>query len=210
MSRSAKRKKRSISQPPPYRTNIHSHYTPEELSQIISTAIINAEKAKKDLNEKERTSRWNAWLQSTGFPQSWEELHGWNRVLAQARYVWRVVRISYKPREVVEGTQFLENLIMTILQMFFGTVYAILTVVSVIFILFIPLEWLLYGELRLFWVYYVLFVLLGLAIFFISRIFKLISDEICVIKDTNLLLTLFSCIVALVSLSIAILALLKG
>lgn len=210
MSRSAKRKKRSISQPPPYRTNIHSHYTPEELSQIISTAIIDAEKAKKDLNEKERTSRWNAWLQCTGFPQSWEELHGWNRVLAQARYVWYVVRISHKQREIVEGTQFLENLITFVLQMFFGAVYAILTAVSIVFIFFIPFEWLFCGELHLFWPSYVLLVILGLLIFFISRIFKLISDEICVIKDTNLLLTLFSCIIALVSLSIAILALLRG
>lgn len=209
MSRRAKRKKKPLVQSKPNQTDIQIHYTPEELSQIISMAIINAEKIKKDLNDKERESQLNAWKQFVEFPQSPEKLHGWKSVLANIRHAWCVVKISFKRREVIEGTQFLENLLIGILNIAFVLTYVLLTAVSIILTFFIFFDWVIHGGLQLSWFYYVSLAILGLSIFFISRVFKIISDELYIIKDINLIFALFSCIVAFISFIVAVLALFK-
>ena len=209
MSRRAKRKKKPLVQSKPNQTDVQIHYTPEELSEIISMAIINAEKIKKDLNDKERESQLNAWKQFVGLLQSREKLHWWESVLVNIRHVWCVVKISYKRREVIEGTQFLENLLIGILNIVFASVYVLLTAVSIILTFFIFFEWVIYSSLNLSWFYYVSLAILGLSIFFISRVFKIISDELYIIKDINLIFALFSCIVAFISFIVAVLALFK-
>lgn len=57
MSKCTIRKKNHVVQSKTYQVNTQSFYTAEELSQIISMAILHAEKTKKDMESKEREFR---------------------------------------------------------------------------------------------------------------------------------------------------------
>lgn len=209
MSKCTIRKKNHVVQSKTYQMNTQSFYTAEELSQIISMAILHAEKTKKDMESKEREFQFNAWLKSIKSPQLEKGLRGWRRALAYVRSMWYVVKISYKQREIVEGTQHLENFLISLLQIAFIIGDAILAFVSIVLIFYAPYEWFC-GGLRLFWLYYVFLEILGLLIFVLSRVFKIISDELRIVNDTNTIFALFSCIVSFISLVVAVLALLKG
>lgn len=202
-----RKKKKKLTEMPLYTSAVRiDSYTAQELSQVIVDAILEVDKRK--IEEKE--ARHTEWLQLIDSPDVHPGLHGLKRVFAYLRCIGNVFVLSFKNRDAKEGTLHIENLISAILKIIFLFAEFVIFLFSLYFTFYFVWEWQEYGAFQLPWYLYLMLFILGFTLFCLSRVFKLISDEIDKLNDMNIILGLFSSVTAFISLVIAIIAIQKG
>lgn len=175
-----------------------NHCTEEELSQAIASAIFEAEKRAKEENEKKRKKQLDWWKEQIGLPK--EDVSGWKGFFQSLRCPFRIVKLSFAPRKVVEGTQCIEHFLITTIHLFFMFIQLVLYLLMG----YIPFQVIIVRqEMSL---YTVIAVLFALMLFVLARMVEVMSFELYELKERDVIFSLFSCIVSLLSFGVAVAA----
>lgn len=178
--------------------------TRKELTESISLGIEQAE-ARRQAAEKAREDQVNEqWCAQFNCPENFDSLTGWKRVHAEWHIFWAIVWRSFRRRRAEEGSLVLRNFIAHLLSGTFGFFSWALLLMGAWVGVCQPIVYIagqgssieLYSIITMF--------VVGFIFFCISRIFKFISDEIFVEKDTSFLIAIMSMLLALASLIVSI------
>ena len=205
MSRS---KKRSFDENEISQENVQTHYTSEQLSEIIAAAILAAEKSKREQAERERKEQLEKWRKLIHAPKN--DAHGWKGLWEDLKCLFRIAKLSFTQRAVPEGTLQIERFLIMILQLTFELFVAALTILAVLIFCTPFWQTVTNGMKPVFWINYFSYAILGILIFFLARVIKIISDELNELKDTTSILGLFSCVISFLSFAVAVAAFMKG
>ena len=178
--------------------------TREQLAEAVSLGIEQAEARRKAAEKKEKEEAVERWYAQLKCPKNYDRLKGWKRHLADWRILGAAVCLSFHSRKAEEGTLILHNLITILLSGIFEIVGWIFLCISIGCFVYQPAAYICGKWAPLEWRNVFLLFAVGCSSFGISRLFKLISDEISATEDTGFLIAMMSMLLALASLLISI------
>lgn len=177
-------------------------FSAEEWSHIIAKAIEEAEQNQRAEVAKRREEDRKAWQKTIGF-RDYSNLHGPKRwVLEIFNVLITLLKTSFVPRSKVRGDRMTLSLLQMISSTVFATVDWVLLAVAIAFIAIPPIS-VLAGRILAWW-QVTCSVLLGILIFFVSRLFRIASIELEMLEDRSYLLGICACIVSIISLVVTL------
>lgn len=164
----------------------------EEMQQIITNALLSVEDAKeqkvKEQKEQER--------------KEWEETVGNNPIK-------RFFKILFLPKKYIKGDKTTFALLKVFVGMFFGLAKVLTLLFSIFAIAYIPLQYVIAEISNLSIGQNVILAVYAVLSFLFSRMFRMASIEVDKIEDRSLLFGIFASVASIVSIAIAIVAILK-
>ena len=164
----------------------------EEMQQIITKALLAVEDAKaqkaKEQKEQER--------------KEWEETVGNNPLK-------RFFKILFLPKKYIKGDKTTFALLKVFVGMFFGLAKILTLLFSIFAIAYIPLQYVIAGISDLSIGQNIILAVYAVLSFLFSRMFRIASIEVDKIEDRSLLFGIFASVASVVSIAIAIVAILK-
>lgn len=164
----------------------------EEMQQIITNALLAVEDAKaqkaKEQKEQER--------------KEWEETVGNNPLK-------RFFKILFLPKKYIKGDKTTFALLKVFVGMFFGLAKILTLLFSIFAIAYIPLQYVIAGISDLSIGQNIILAVYAVLSFLFSRMFRIASIEVDKIENRSLLFGIFASVASVVSIAIAIVAILK-
>lgn len=119
------------------------------------------------------------------------------------------MKLLFRPKKYTKNLQANAELTKSVLKLIYKAVEWILLLLSIFMIAAIPLQFIIPGAPIVAWYIDVVIVVWAFPIFLLSRIFRMASYEINQIKDYNYLFGLFATVTSIISIVIAIIAIVK-
>ena len=119
------------------------------------------------------------------------------------------MKLLFRPKKYTKNLQANAELTKSVLKLIYKAVEWILLLLSIFMIAAIPLQFIIPGAPIAAWYIDVVIVVWAFPIFLLSRIFRMASYEINQIKDYNYLFGLFATVTSIISIVIAIIAIVK-
>ena len=119
------------------------------------------------------------------------------------------MKLLFRPKKYTKNLQANAELTKSVLKLIYKAVELILLLLSIFMIAAIPLQFIIPGAPIVAWYIDVVIVVWAFPIFLLSRIFRMASYEIDRIKDYNYLFGLFATVTSIISIVIAIIAIVK-
>lgn len=176
----------------------------DELQHMIANAIMEAEdmKAKREADKKAEELA------------EWHKVIGYDKSKTGIKKVWNNITAFFKvlfiPKKYIKGDRASTAIIQGLLQFCFQALYWICSVFTFALFAYIPLSFALPNIGNLNWLQILSYVVLSIAIFFASRLFRIASIEAEKMEDRNNLYGLFASIASIISIVIAVIAIIKG
>lgn len=194
----AKRKKQVIKHTEIQKTESTSANSVNEemLSSAITKALLEYDKRKEqetqDKSKKEQTEFRTSLGVKEGKPK-----------------FFAAMKLLFRPKKYAKNMQANAELTKLVLKLIYKFVEWILLLLSIFMIAAIPLQFIIPGAPIVAWYIDVVIVVWAFPIFLLSRIFRMASYEINQIKDYNYLFGLFATVTSIISIVIAIIAIVK-
>lgn len=179
--------------------------TSDELQHIIANAILEAESIKEQRTIDQREKEKAEWREKIGVKICKGKF---KNILNGIKVIFK---ISFMPKEYIKGDRASIGLLKFFLSLFFdiaGMVVLLPLSIYLIFIIHIQHFFINITELNIF--YHIISVLCGFLILILSRLFRMASIEIEQIEDRNYIFGVFASVTSMISIIIAVIALVKG
>jgi len=194
----AKRKKQVIKHTEIQKTESTSvnNVNEEMLSNAITKALLEYDKRKEQeaqVKLKKEKAEFNAHLGiESGKPK-----------------FFAAMKLLFRPKKYAKNMQANAELTKLVLKLIYKFVEWVLLLLSIFMIAAVPLQFIIPGAPIVAWYIDVVIVVWAFPIFLLSRIFRMASYEIDRIKDYNYLFGLFATVTSIISIVIAIIAIVK-
>lgn len=119
------------------------------------------------------------------------------------------MKLLFRPKKYTKNLQANAELTKSVLKLIYKAVELILLLLSIFMIAAIPLQFIIPGAPIVAWYIDVVIIVWAFPTFLLSRIFRMASYEIDQIKDYNYLFGLFATVTSIISIVIAIIAIVK-
>ena len=177
-------------------------FSAEEWSHIIAKAIEEANQNRQAEANKRQTEEQKSWQQALGIKDYSGEHRPKRQVLEFFNILRAFLKLIFLPRRKIKGDRVTFSLLQMLSAMAFGIVGGILILVALTLVAMPPII-ALAGE-TITWWQAIWSVIWGILIFLISRLFRIASIELENIENRGYLLSIFACIVSIVSLVVAL------
>ena len=177
-------------------------FSAEEWSHIIAKAIEEANQNRQAEANKRQTEEQKSWQQALGIKDYSGEHRPKRQVLEFFNILRAFLKLIFLPRRKIKGDRVTFSLLQMLSAMAFGIVGGILLLVALTLVAMPPII-ALAGE-TITWWQAIWSVIWGILIFLISRLFRIASIELANIENRGYLLSIFACIVSIVSLVVAL------
>lgn len=170
--------------------------TEEALTRVITNALIEYDK------QKEREAQENIKKEQDAFDKSLGIKAGKHKFVA-------TLKLLFRPKKYAKGIQSNSELTKSVLKGFYKLIEWTLLLLSIFLIACIPLQFIIPNAPIAYWYIDVIIAFWAIPIFLLSRIFRIAGYEIEQIKDYNYLFGLFATVTSIISVVIAIIAIVK-
>lgn len=182
----------------------------EEMQHLIARAIVEADKIKEEVRRKQHETELQEWRAAIGYKEFNSKCGLWRKLRTFFNRFWCILKICFVPSSKIKGDRSSFSLMKLFLQFFFVLVKWTLLVVSLFLAgygiyMFFPQE-----VTTSIVMSNCMMIIMGVAIFLLSRLFRMASIEIEKIEDRNYLFGLFASVASIVSIVIAIIAIVNG
>ena len=182
----------------------------EEMQHLIARAIVEADKIKEDARRKQQETELQEWRAAIGYKEFNSKCTLWRKLRTFLNRLWCILKICFIPSSKIKGDRSSFSLMKLFLQLSFVFAKWTLLVASLIFTsygiyMFFPQE-----VTPSIVMSNCMMILMGVAIFLLSRLFRMASIEVEKIEDRNYLFGLFASVASVVSIVIAIVAIVNG
>lgn len=164
----------------------------EELQHIIANALVEAENIKQSQEMTQKETERQEWAKTIGSTPT-----------------RRFFRLMFLPKSKIRGDNTTFQLLKLFAELFFELVKVVTLVFSVCMLAYVPLQYLVENFPCLPFGYDIVLLLFSLVSIILSRIFRVAAIEVDKIEDRNLLFGIFASITSLVSIIVAVIALIK-
>ena len=188
--KNAKEQKRSTNVP--VNIVLPDSISAEEMQQIITNALLAVEDTKEQKAKKQKEQEL----------KKWEETVGNNPIK-------RFFKILFLPKKYIKGDKTTFALLKVFVGMFFGLAKILTLLFSIFAIAHIPLQYVIAGIPNLSIGQNIILAVYAVLSFLVSRMFRMASIEVDKIEDRSLLFGIFASVASVVSIAIAIVAILK-
>ena len=194
----AKKKKQSQKQNTAQKTDdiFKNELSEVALTRVITNALIEYDKQKEQEAQEKIKKEQEAFDKSLGIKA------GRHKFVA-------ALKLLFRPKKYAKGVQANSELTKSVLKGFYKLIEWVLLLLSIFLIACIPLQFLIPNVPIAAWYIDVLIAIWAIPIFLLSRIFRIASYEIERIKDYNYLFGLFATVTSIISVVIAIIAIVK-
>lgn len=182
----------------------------EDLQHLIAHAIIEADKIKKEARNKQQNAELLEWRAATGYKEFSDKSKFLCGVKTFFNRFWCFIKLCFVPSKAIKGDRASFALMKLFLCAFFGFAKWILGLASLLFVVYGIALFFASETMPALWISNVGLIVLGITVFFLSRMFRMASIEIEKIEDRNYLFGLFASVASIVSIVIAIIAVVKG
>ena len=182
----------------------------EDLQHLIAHAIIEADEIKEEALRKQQDAELLEWRVATGYKEFSDKSKFLRSVKTFFNRFWCFIKLCFVPSKAIKGDRASFALMKLFLCAFFGFAKWILGLSSLMFILYGIILFFAPETMPVLWISNIGLIVLGITVFFLSRMFRMASIEIEKIEDRNYLFGLFASVASIVSIVIAIIAVVKG
>ena len=182
----------------------------EDLQHLIAHAIIEAAEIKEETLRKQHDAELLEWRVATGYKEFSDKSKFLRSVKTFFNRFWCFIKLCFVPSKAIKGDRASFAHMKLFLCAFFGFAKWILGLSSLMFILYGIILFFAPETMPVLWISNIGLIVLGITVFFLSRMFRMASIEIEKIEDRNYLFGLFASVASIVSIVIAIIAVVKG
>jgi hypothetical protein len=182
----------------------------EDLQHLIAHAIIEADEIKEEALYKQQDAELLEWRAATGYKEFSDKSIFLRSVKTFFNRFWCFIKLCFVPSKAIKGDRASFALMKLFLRIFFDFAKWILGLSSLMFILYGIVLFFAPETMPVLWISNIGLIILGITVFFLSRMFRMASIEIEKIEDRNYLFGLFASVASIVSIVIAIIAVVKG
>ena len=186
------------------KVNFPEKMNAEEMQHIIACAIVEAEEIKAQKEEEKRKAALAEWHNIVGYKKYK------NKMKQFFNNVKVFTKILFLPKKYIEGDRASTILLKSVISLFFGLMQCCSLILAILLIAFVPAQYLMQNIDVLPWYQNMLYILFGILAFVFSRLFRMAGIEIDNLDDRNYLFGLFASITSLISIIIAVFAIVKG
>lgn len=199
---------------PPFRTAgiaLPNHLTADEMQHILAKAIIEAEDIRKQREQTQKERERQEWLALLGYKDYSKESHTLKRGIKcfgnRIQMGLRILRLS---KRKIKGDRATVSLLKTLLSGFFTAIRWALIGVSLICFAYVPLQYVAAESSPQPWYINVFLLVIAVVSWMIARILKIAAAEMDRLEDRNYLLGIFASVTSVISIVLAIIAVVKG
>ena len=182
----------------------------DEMQHVIAMAIVEAEEIKEQRKQEQRKAEFCEWQTVIGY----KKYNDKNVLIRGVKTFWNDIvclfRVCFVRKKHIKGDRVSFNMMKMLLCKSFDLIKICLNILTAMFILYIPLQYIIPSLTVLAWHQSVLLGAFGLLTFMFSRMFRIASIEVEKIEDRDYLFGLFASVASIVSIVIAIIAIVKG
>lgn len=184
--------------------NMPENMSKEEMQHIIACAIVEAEEIKAQKKEEQRKVALSKWHSIIGYKE-------YNNKFRQFFNEVKVfIKILFLPKKYIEGDMASLALLKSFISLFFWLMQRCLFILCILFITFVPIQYVMENIIPLPWYLNIPIILCGFTFFILSRLFRMANIEVEKFDNRNYLFGLFASITSFVSIIIAVIAIIKG
>ena len=177
---------------------------------MIACAIVEADEMKEAVRCKQQEADLQEWRTAIGY----KEFVDANRVIRGIKsffnQLWCIMKICFVPSKAVKGDRASFALMKLFLCLFFGVAECILTLASLLLVIYGFVLFFLPNAAPLLGLSNAALISIGMSVFLISRLFRIAGIEVSKIEDRNYLFGLFASVTSIASIVIAIIAIVEG
>ncbi len=194
----AKKKKQTQRQNSVQKTDdlLKTELSEEALARVITNALIEYDKRKEQEAQEKLKKDQEVFDKSLG-------------IKAGRHRFFATLKLLFRPKKYAKGIQANSELTKSVLKGFYKLIEWALLLLSIFLIACIPLQFIIPNVPIADWYIDVIIAIWAIPIFLLSRIFRIASYEIERIKDYNYLFGLFATVTSIISVVIAIIAIVK-
>ena len=182
----------------------------EDMQHLIAHAIIEADEIKEEALRKQQDAELLEWRVATGYKEFSDKSKFLRSVKTFFNRFWCFIKLCFVPSKAIKGDRASFALMKLFLCAFFGFAKWILGLASLLFVVYGIALFFASETMPVLWISNIGLIILGITVFFLSRMFRMASIEIEKIEDRNYLFGLFASVASIVSIVIAIIAVVKG
>ena len=182
----------------------------EELQHLIAHAIIEADEIKEETQRKQQDAELLEWRAATGYKEFSDKSKFLRGVKTFFNRFWCFIKLCFAPSKAIKGDRASFALMKLFLRIFFDFAKWILGLAALLFVVYGIALFFAPETMPALWISNIGLIILGITVFFLSRMFRMASIEIEKIEDRNYLFGLFASVASIVSIVIAIIAVVKG
>ena len=182
----------------------------EDLQHLIAHAIIEADEIKEEALRKQQDAELLEWRVATGYKEFSDKSKFSRSVKTFFNRFWCFIKLCFVPSKAIKGDRASFALMKLFLRIFFDFAKWMLGVASLLFVVYGIALFVAPETMPALWISNIGLIILGITVFFLSRMFRMASIEIEKIEDRNYLFGLFASVASIVSIVIAIIAVVKG
>ena len=182
----------------------------EDMQHLIAHAIIEADEIKEEALRKQQDAELLEWRVATGYKEFSDKSKFLRSVKTFFNRFWCFIKLCFVPSKAIKGDRASFALMKLFLRIFFDFAKWILGLASLLFVVYGIALFFAPKTMPALWISNVGLIILSIAIFFLSRMFRMASIEIEKVEDRNYLFGLFASVASIVSIVIAIIAVVKG
>ena len=165
----------------------------EMLSNAITKALLEYDK-------------WKEQEVQTNLKKEKAEFHALLGIEEGKHKFFAAIKLLFRPKEYAKNMQANAELTKLVLKLIYKFVEWILLLLSIFMIAAVPLQFIILGAPIVAWYIDVVIIVWAFPIFLLSRIFRMASYELDRIKDYNYLFGLFATVTSIISVVVAIIA----
>ncbi len=204
MSKGRNKKKKQTPMPQQVVVTPSAGMSFHEMQHVIAMAIVEVEEIKERKKQEQKEAERKEWREAIGY----KEYDDKNKLIRGVKTFWNriisFVRVCFVRKQHIKGDRVSFNLMRMLLYMSFDFVKICMNLLTAMFILYIPAQYIIPMFKIYPWHQSVLMGMYGLLTFMLSRLFRMASFEIEKIEDRNYLFGLFASVASIVSIIIAI------
>ena len=209
--RNKKKSKQNIASNPLQSVNISlpENMSAEDLQHTIARAIIEADEIRLQQEKIRKEQEQQEWCKLIGY-KDYSKTHCKFRAFKSlGNKLYAIFKICMLPKSAIKGDRATIAILKMVLLELLIIFRFIFSFAALSFLLYIPLQYVFSCPNKQPWYISGLFAILAVCLFFIGRVLKITSVEIDKLDDRNYLLGLFASITSLVSIIIAVIAIVK-
>ena len=207
----AKERKKKNTQQPTTLINVvlPSNMSAEEMQQIITNSLLAVEDAKEQKAKEQKEQDRQNFREAMGYKDYSHEKGLKRSFLVFCNRVKMIFKLFFAPKHLIKGDDATVGLLKISVEMFFWVAKWAATLFTVFAIAYIPLQYIVEAIPVLPIMSNVLLGCFAFSSFLLSRMFRMASIEVVKIEDRSLLFGIFASVASIVSIAIAIVAIVK-
>lgn len=180
-----------------------------ELQHVIAKAIIESEETKERRKKQQQEEEIKDWRDIIGYKDYSKSKWYFRYPLRFLNDIWIFLRLSFISRTKIQGNRAMSAIVKISLSLFLGSVEWVLCILALYLTSRIPIQFFV-NNVKLSWDRSIINIILAFLLFVYSRIFRMASVEVEKMEDHNYLFGFFTSVTSIISITIAIIAIVRG